>query len=64
MNYMLAVWQNLASCWDQPHKTPLADNGYWLKFDPADAVKNMETVAVGALDEAALAEWFRQRIAE
>jgi len=24
----------------------------------------METVAVGALDEAALAEWFRQRIAE
>lgn len=42
----------------------LADNGYRLKFDPTDAVKTMETVAAGALDEAALAEWFRQRIAE
>ncbi|WP_269506502.1 type II toxin-antitoxin system death-on-curing family toxin [Burkholderia sp. IMCC1007] len=42
----------------------LADNGYRLKFDPADAVRTMETVAAGALDEAALAEWFRQRIAE
>jgi death-on-curing protein len=42
----------------------LADNGYRLKFDPADAVRTMEMVATGALDEAALAEWFRQRIAE
>ncbi|WP_206951511.1 type II toxin-antitoxin system death-on-curing family toxin [Trinickia acidisoli] len=42
----------------------LADNGYRLKFDPVDAVRTMETVAAGALDEAALAEWFRQRIAE
>jgi death-on-curing protein len=42
----------------------LADNGYRLKFDPADAVRTMEMVAAGALDEAALAEWFRQRIAE
>lgn len=42
----------------------LADNGYRLKFDPTDAVRTMETVAAGALDEAALAEWFRQRIAE
>ena len=41
----------------------LADNGYRLKFDPADAVRTMEMVAAGALDEAALAEWFRQRIA-
>ncbi|RDU95738.1 type II toxin-antitoxin system death-on-curing family toxin [Trinickia dinghuensis] len=40
----------------------LADNGYRLKFDPADAVKTMETVAAGTLDEDALAEWFRQRI--
>jgi death-on-curing protein len=39
----------------------LADNGYRLKFDPTDAVRIMETVAAGALDEAALAEWFRQR---
>ncbi len=42
----------------------LADNGYRLKFDPADAVGTMEMVAAGELDEAALAEWFRQRIAE
>ncbi len=42
----------------------LADNGYRLKFDPADAVRTMEMVAAGALDEAALAAWFRQRIAE
>ena len=42
----------------------LADNGYRLKFDPADAVKTMEMVAAGALDEAALAVWFRQRIVE
>lgn len=42
----------------------LADNGYRLKFDPTDAVRTMEMVAAGALDEAALAEWFRQRIAE
>ena len=42
----------------------LADNGFRLKFDPADAVRTMEMVAAGALDEAALAAWFRQRIAE
>ena len=42
----------------------LVDNGYRLKFDQADAVRTMEAVAAGALDEAALAEWFRQRIAE
>jgi death on curing protein len=41
----------------------LADNGYRLKFDPADAVRTMETVAAGELEEAAQAEWFRQRIA-
>jgi death-on-curing protein len=35
-----------------------------LKFDPADAVRIMEMVAAGARDELALAEWFRQRIAE
>ena len=42
----------------------LADNGYRLKFDPADAVRTMEMVAGGALDEAALAARFRQRVAE
>jgi death-on-curing protein len=42
----------------------VADNGYRLKFDPADAVRIMEMVAAGARDELALAEWFRQRIAE
>jgi hypothetical protein len=40
----------------------LADNGYRLRFDPSDAVKTMEMVAAGTLDEAGLAEWFRQRI--
>lgn len=42
----------------------LADNGYRLKFEPVDAVRTMEMVAAGALEEAALGEWFRQRIAE
>jgi death on curing protein len=42
----------------------LEDNGYRLKFEPADAVRTMEMVATGVLEEAALAEWFRQRIAE
>src|SRR6266436_4101924 len=32
----------------------LADNGYRLKFEPADAVRTMEMVAAGALEEAAL----------
>jgi death-on-curing protein len=40
----------------------LADNGYRLQFDPLDAVKTMETVAAGELEEVELAEWFRQRI--
>ncbi len=40
----------------------LADNGYQLRFDAADAVKTMEMVAAGALQEAQLAAWFRQRI--
>ncbi|KVD76229.1 death-on-curing protein [Burkholderia sp. ABCPW 14] len=42
----------------------LADNGFRLKFDPADAVRTMEMVAASTFDEAALAEWFRKRIAE
>jgi death-on-curing protein len=31
-------------------------------FEPADAVKTMESVAAGVIDEAQLAGWFRQRI--
>jgi death on curing protein len=40
----------------------LADNGYNLRFDPANAVVTMESVAAGTLSESDLAEWFRQRI--
>lgn len=39
----------------------LVDNGYRLRFDPADAVRTMERVAAGEIDEGQLAEWFRQR---
>ncbi|WP_206950649.1 type II toxin-antitoxin system death-on-curing family toxin [Trinickia acidisoli] len=42
----------------------LAGNGFRLKLDPAGAVRAMEMVAAGALDEVAPAEWFQQRIAE
>ena len=42
----------------------LADNGYLLRFDPAEAVRTVEAVAAGALGEQQLAGWFRQRIAE
>ncbi len=40
----------------------LADNGFRPRFDPADAVRTMETVAAGTRSEQELAEWFRQRI--
>lgn len=40
----------------------LVDNGLRLKFDPVDAIRTMESVAEGSLDEDALADWFRQRI--
>ncbi len=39
-----------------------ADNGYRLQFDPADAVRTIESVAAGTVTESELAEWFRQRI--
>jgi len=42
----------------------LADNGYRLVFDPADAVRTVESLAAGALSEDQLASWFRQRIAK
>lgn len=40
----------------------LADNGYRLGFDPADAVRIMEGVAGGTVTEAQLAAWFRDRL--
>lgn len=40
----------------------LADNGYSLRFDSADAVRVMESAAAGRLSEAEIAEWFRKRI--
>jgi len=40
----------------------LADNGYRLQFDPADAVRTVEALAGGKLSEAKLAEWFRHRV--
>ena len=40
----------------------LADNGYTLRFDGTDAVKMVELLAAGTMDEQAVAEWFRARI--
>jgi prophage maintenance system killer protein len=36
--------------------------GFRLAFDASDAVKTMEAVASGSLDEPQLADWFRQHI--
>jgi death-on-curing protein len=40
----------------------LADNGHRLRFDPAEAVRVMEALAAGALEESQLAAWFRERL--
>jgi death on curing protein len=40
----------------------LADNGYHVSFDPADAVKTVESLAAGAISERELAEWFRRQL--
>lgn len=40
----------------------LADNGYQLRFDAAEAVRTVEAVAAGAFGEAELATWFRDRL--
>ena len=40
----------------------LADNGYRLRFDPVDAVRMVEAVAAGAMQEDSLAAWFRDRL--
>lgn len=42
----------------------LADNGYRLRFDPADAVGTMEAVAAGRISESELAAWFRRAISD
>ncbi len=40
-----------------------ADNGVRMAVDQVDLVRLMESVAAGTLDEAAVADWFRTRLA-
>ena len=40
----------------------LADNGRTLDFDPVDAIRTMEGVAAGRVNEAELASWFRSHM--
>ncbi len=40
----------------------LIENRYQFSFDPGDAVRIMESVAAGTMNESKLAEWFRNRI--
>ncbi len=40
----------------------LADNGYHLGFDPAEALVVVQGVAAGTLSESRLATWFRERM--
>lgn len=40
----------------------LADNGASLQFSEVDAIRVMQAVAAGSLDEAQLTNWFRQRL--
>ena len=40
----------------------LADNGRGLDFDPGDAIRAMEGVAAGRVNEAELASWFRSHM--
>jgi death-on-curing protein len=40
----------------------LADNGWRMQFEKADAVRVMQGVAAGTIAEDALAHWFRDRI--
>ena len=42
----------------------LADHGDRLEFDPMDAVRLVERVASGQVDESALAGWFREHARE
>jgi death-on-curing protein len=41
----------------------LADNGVRLRHDKADAVRTVEGLAAGRIDEETLAAWFRSRMA-
>ena len=40
----------------------LADNSYRLNADPIDAIKTMEALASGAIEENDLGQWFRNRL--
>jgi death-on-curing protein len=40
----------------------LADNGYQLQFDPGDAIKTVEALAAGSLEEEQIAQWFREHL--
>jgi death-on-curing protein len=40
----------------------LADNGFRLRFEPFEAIRNMQSLAAGTLSEVELAEWIRERI--
>lgn len=40
----------------------LADYGYRVRFDPAEAVRVMEAIAAATITESEVAEWFRERI--
>lgn len=40
----------------------LADNGFRLQFDPAEAVRTVEALAAGKMSETELGAWFRERI--
>ncbi len=40
----------------------LADNGCRLQFDAADAIRTVQALAAGTLEEGQLAEWFRRHL--
>jgi death-on-curing protein len=40
----------------------LSNNGYRLRFDKADAVRTIEALAAGTLEEAPFAQWIRERL--
>ena len=40
----------------------LADRGVRLGYDKADAVRTVESLAAGRIDEEVLAAWFRSRM--
>ena len=40
----------------------LADNGFKLSFKAVEAVRLMEALAAGLIEESQLAQWFRERL--